>query len=549
MKVFSNEQEFQYAVEITKQRFAERNVPESDDTVLEIIRDESLVEDEFRLEDGKLYASSLLGAIHGCGRYLRGCRFAFSRGGFKASQETVSIKPAATYRGVYMASHFHNYYHVSSVEEMTRYLEDLALWGWRYLRMSFPVIDIESADDPQIDIQVERHRQIYAAARKIGMKVVVSLLVNTTYKDFPKELEATKPRDPFFRRGGSGNVVCLSKEGAREYMDGIIEDLCKRFSGFEPDVVTTWPYDEGGCGCPDCSPWGAKGYIKGAKRTFEIAKKYFPNAKRLVGTWCFDEPWEGEWEALDRSLEEEKWCDIILADAHESFPHYPLEVHVPGDLPMVTFPEISMWGLFPWGGWGATMLPQRLTELYLQVEGKAQGCLCYSEGTYEDFNKAIESQFYLTNQTDWKETARDYARYELGIADTERFIRLVELVEKTHTDVANTGRCNLKDAKKAYALAKELETMMPEWGKKCWRWRIIFIRCEVDALRYELAERKLQESIAVGDEFGNVSSDWETLLLDEPTVQKDFRELIEIFHCSETKTDDPYHARVRPMCP
>lgn len=549
MRVFTNCPEFEYAAKVAQKRFAYRDVFEPGATTLEIIKDTNLEEDEFHLGNGKLYTSTLLGAFHGCGRYLRGCQYAFSRGGFTPNREVIEVKPHAAYRGVYMASHFHNYYHVAPIDELTEYLEDLALWGWKYVKLDFPLIDIESATDPEVDIQTERHRQIYAAAHKIGMKIVVSLPTNFVYKDFPEEWRAAKHNDPFFRRGNTGNVICLEKEGAREYMDEVIEDLCSRFSDFDPDILTTWPYDEGGCGCPECAPWGAKGYIKGSKRTFEIARKYFPNAKRLIATWGFDVPWEGEWEALDDSLEDEKWCDVIMTDAHEDFPRYPLDVHIPGDLPMITFPEISMWGLFPWGGWGATMLPERLSKLYTQLEGKAQGCLLYSEGLYEDFNKAVESQFYLLDKVDWKETAREYARYELGIPDVDAFIRLVELVEKTHTDVAETGKCNVMDARRAYALAKDLEVLMPEWGKKCWRWRMIYIRCEVDAIRYTLAEEKLKEGIEIGNEHGKSSSDWEELLLNEPIVQKDFKELISMFHCSEKKMNDPYHDRVRPMCP
>lgn len=33
--------------------------------------------------------------------------------------------------------------------------------------------------------------------------------------------------------------------------------------------------------------------------------------------------------------------NYILADAHEDFPRYPLDVGVPGRLPLLTFPEIS----------------------------------------------------------------------------------------------------------------------------------------------------------------------------------------------------------------
>lgn len=535
------------AADILKVRLSERGVNEGGEYVIRLILDGQLPEDAFRLDGkGGIAASNLLGAIHGCGQFLRGC--SFTEGGFAPNEESIEIEPYAPYRGVYLASHFHNYFHMAPPEEMVRYLEDLALWGWKWLSLNWPTIDFESLDDPDIEVQYQRHKAIYSAAHALGMKVMKGLTVNFGLKDFPKELHAAKHNDPFYRRGDTGNVVCLAKPGAQEYIDSLNEKFCQMFSDVGVDMVSTWPYDEGGCGCPECAPWGAKGFIKGSKRAFEIAKKYFPNAHRQVATWCFDTPPEGEWEALDKSLDEEKWCDSILADAHEDYPRYPLDVHVPGDLPLVTFPEISMWGLFPWGGWGATMLPERLTRLFNQLGGKAKGSRLYSEGIYEDFNKAVESQFYMLNKADWKETARAYGRYELGIQDLDSYIRLIELVEKTHTAVATTGVCDLNDSDEAYELAKKLDAALPAWAKTCWRWRQIFLRCEIDAIRYRLAFKDV-DVLQVGNEHGKKSTDWRTLLADEPTVQKDFREIIQIYHCFDQMTDDPYHGRVRPMCP
>ena len=132
---------------------------------------------------------------------------------------------------------------------------------------------------------------------------------------------------------------------------------------------------------------------------------------------------------------------------------------------MITFPEISMWGLYPWGGWGATMLPDRFARLFGQLNGKAQGCFLYSEGIYEDVNKAIESQFYLLGINDVDETLRRYAAYELGCPDPEAFVRLAHMIEKTHTDVASSGACDLDDSDAALALAEKIDASLPAWGR------------------------------------------------------------------------------------
>ena len=50
-----------------------------------------------------------------------------------------------------------------------------------------------------------------------------------------------------------------------------------------------------------------------------------------------------------------------MVDDHGNFPRWPLDVGngSVGGLPMVNFPEVSMWGRSPWGGWGANPLPNR----------------------------------------------------------------------------------------------------------------------------------------------------------------------------------------------
>ena len=37
--------------------------------------------------------------------------------------------------------------------------------------------------------------------------------------------------------------------------------LFERLSDVGLDIVTFWPYDEGGCACEKCKPWGSNGYL------------------------------------------------------------------------------------------------------------------------------------------------------------------------------------------------------------------------------------------------------------------------------------------------
>ncbi|NLF00162.1 MAG: hypothetical protein GX601_04205, partial [Anaerolineales bacterium] len=285
------------------------------------------------------------------GVFLR--RLRFLDGGAEAPVWIQAVTPRCAVRGAYFASHFHNWYITAPEAEQTRYLEDMALWGFNTLMAAFPMIDLLSGDCEEYHTQAARMVSLFRAAHELGMGVCTLPNVNSGYREFPKDWAGAPHADPLRRRGNSGNMLCPAKPGVQDWIDKDNHRFYRWLTECGVDMLITWPYDEGGCACPDCYPWGAKGFLRGSKRAFEMARNYFPNVKRILSTWMFDTPEEGEWDALTESLEEDRWCDMILADSHEDYPRYPLDKGVPGGLPLLNFPEISMWGLYPWGGWGA----------------------------------------------------------------------------------------------------------------------------------------------------------------------------------------------------
>ena len=161
------------------------------------------------------------------------------------------------------------------------------------------------------------------------------------------------------------------------------------------DILVHWPYDEGGCSCERCRPWGSNGYLRFARDLTRLGRDYFARLESVSSTWMFDTPPEGEWAGLtDAVARDPSWVDSILADAHEDYPRYPLDVVAPGGLPWLSFPEISMWGNSPWGGYGANPLPGRYQRRWNQVSHRVSGGFPYSEGIYEDINKAVVAPFY-----------------------------------------------------------------------------------------------------------------------------------------------------------
>jgi hypothetical protein len=469
----------------------------------------------------------------GAGRLLRESSY---EGGFSPAAVRLRSRPRCSVRGMYFATHFFNWYHMASREELVRYVEDLALWGVNAIATIFPIIDLKGWDDPRTEAGLRQVRNVCGAAREAGLQVCL-LTCNVGFQDLPDRLRAVRVPDPLHRHGNLGNTMCPSDPTALEHMLAIRRRLFAELEDVGLDLVCLWPYDEGGCGCPKCAPWGANGFLRFARAVADLGHERFPDLKVILSTWTFDTPPQGEWEGLSRALDADGgWVDYILAASHDDFPRYPLEHGVPGGKPMLDFPEISMWGLGPWGGLGATPLPQRFQNVWNQAGHALDGGFPYSEGIYEDINKVIYSQFFWdADQPAW-ETLRQYAAYEFSPRVANDVVRIAELIEWNHTEGRLRERADPGRAEEAYELARQADTALPERARVSWRWRILFLRTLLDRERFRIAgagpwpEAKWNER-------------WRDVLRGSAVAQDALRELMAIYHCPPDPNDADHHHR------
>jgi hypothetical protein len=70
-----------------------------------------------------------------------------------------------------------------------------------------------------------------------------------------------------------------------------------------------------------------------------------------------------------------------------------LDEGVPGGLPLLNFPDISMCGQEPWGEYGANPLPEHLQKRWDGTKHKLSGGCPYSEGIYEDLKDCGHHRF------------------------------------------------------------------------------------------------------------------------------------------------------------
>ena len=86
------------------------------------------------------------GVLYGLGKLLR--NGSFKDGRFRPGSWRGVSSPAKPYRIVYLAPHFYNYYQCAPLDELKKYLEDLALLGFNGLKLGLPGSLFSSNDQP-----------------------------------------------------------------------------------------------------------------------------------------------------------------------------------------------------------------------------------------------------------------------------------------------------------------------------------------------------------------------------------------------------------------
>ena len=426
----------------------------------------------------EIRAANVHSLLAGAGNLLKSLKY--RPAGFETTDGAFDFKAAKSIRTAYLARHYTNPFMQMPAEVFCRYIDDLVLDGINSFDMQIdtPHIDaVRLKNDPaamrayhEASATIVRHlRQLDCGMRGSGGS-------NTAPGDTDEAFAASPNVNP--RAPNGGFRVCPAKPGAMEFMlqrrkDGLA-DLKRR--DLDVRFLTHFPYDEGGCGCDICYPWGCNGYLRMCERFYGPNHAAFPDAKIVLSTWLFeDHEYAGLWDYLKTH----DWIDYLeIDDFGSSYPKYPLEHPIPNaKTKILTFPEISMWGRIPWGGFGAIAYPKLLERIFRSCERVVEGFRYYSEGTFEDINKAVVTGLYIDPSTTAEAILARYAAYFLPGTDPADFVRLAGLFETNHRphmmEPANA------DAAKTLALKMDRE-ILPSM-KNSWRWRLIYLRAMIDA--------------------------------------------------------------------
>ena len=94
----------------------------------------------------RIVGSDERGLLYCAGKFLR--TSGYSQDGFRASAWRGRSTPVCPMRGVYLATHYSNFYEAAPIEEVGCYVEELALWGVNSLVVHFPHWQYSGFDDP-----------------------------------------------------------------------------------------------------------------------------------------------------------------------------------------------------------------------------------------------------------------------------------------------------------------------------------------------------------------------------------------------------------------
>jgi len=244
----------------------------------------------------EIKAGGIRGLFYGTGKFLR--KIDFSEGCFSFEKHHIESKPECSLRGIYFAVHFLNWYQMASEKELERYIGDLALWGINSIEVVYPFLHLDGWETPEAEEALSQIKRILKIANKLHMKKGLIVVANQFFRTAPEAFMAKPLPDPLKRRGNLGRNLCPSIPEAKKYMLENYETLFSRLQDPGIDLLTFWPYDEGGCSCEKCFPWGANGLLNISEAGAQIARHYFPGLKVILSTWCFDTPQEGEWTGL-----------------------------------------------------------------------------------------------------------------------------------------------------------------------------------------------------------------------------------------------------------
>ena len=404
------------------------------------------------------------GVVAGVGRLMREMRYTQGKIGLRALQITEA--PQMPNRGMYLWARKHFF---GKPDQVDGYIEELALWGGNALAFWFEMGMFNSFDDPDAKHWLAMYRRLYETARRMGMKTGLIMAVNDAYKSSPQKLRISRII------GCPNHYLCPSKPGSVKQMIAWQEQVLKALGPI--DIYNLFPADAGGCSCKDCTPWPTRGYWRIAKPLAERIHKLSPKTQIWVDTWHLNHKTFGgkDWKNLVANIAKDRptWFagfEVGLAPHHRfaAMSAEDRKYYNEAKQPLTVFTEISMFKKHP------GMLVKKEYWKSLQAELNdydpklMKGGWLYAERWNTDIASVVFLSWFWNSKRTVETVLDEYASFYFG-PEAETGRELLDLLDDSCKDPE-------RQQKIEQALAK-LESSVPEWVKRDWRWDEIKVSC------------------------------------------------------------------------
>lgn len=321
-------------------------------------------------------------------------------------------------RELYAPSHFGNSYEVALDREMAGILSEARHWGFNRFSDWFDAIDLNDVykrDGKAYDMPEamwDRKFSNFSIASKLGFDLSLAITPNHVFSDQVSPSNAAQKSDRIF-----GQLVCPSKPGATETVLSNYRNLFDDFKrrGLKLKSLMACPYDYGGCLCEECSPW-IVAFGKLYKQIASLAKESFGDMEiNLIGWWWSE----------DDHRDFTEWADKEAPGLFDSMSfHLPYgeTAYKPHPTPAgarerafvhIGYGEKGHPDVY--GKFGPCIAPARIEATVKHLmDRKAEGFCAYSEGVYDDINKALLAGLSSGRFSSAREVLEEYATRHLG---------------------------------------------------------------------------------------------------------------------------------------
>ncbi len=432
------------------------------------------------------------GMIYGAGKILRTAQY--TRGSMRAQPPLGVDKPAMGHRMLYLAIHVENYYEIQEARTIMReVVEDMALWGangvWVWFDQSQYNDPFEKGvDNADASKRWDKEKEVLRLAQDLGLKPGYTMSDNDLYHNqaTPEIRAPNTEKWANFQR-----LACPSVPRGREIILRNKENLARELAeaGVHLEMGCHFAYDTGGCLCDRCKPW-VKTFLNLAKDVHETFRRYHPAMRSYMSDWHFTD--EEARTAIDFFRERKPdWFGGVFKDDRHPADRF---TSLPPGYPVLTFLEITEIG--GWGTVGANPFPKRLVNIFGDLRRTGQdGYVAYSEGIYDDFNKASAARIAWDPGVTPEQLASEYANYFFDAGVAADFTRMTSGMESAWTNpMGSWGQQQfVQPAEKADEVAKlalSISAHLPAAVRKNWRWQVFEYRARIGAAIAALGDRE-----------------------------------------------------------